>query len=112
MKQVIIVRQDLKMPKGKMAAQVAHASVEAVLVSDEQIVEEWRGEGMKKVVLKVPSRKELFIYYKKAKKERLNLSIIKDAGRTFLKPGTVTCVAIGPNEEGEINPIINDLKLL
>ncbi len=43
-KQVILVRQDLKLPKGKMAAQVAHASVEAVLKSDKKTVESWRDE--------------------------------------------------------------------
>ena len=53
MKQVILVRHDLKLPKGKMAAQVAHASIEAVLRSSPDLVKSWRAQGMKKAVLKV-----------------------------------------------------------
>ena len=52
-KQVILVRQDLKMPKGKLAAQVAHASVEATLKSGKDKIHTWRYGGMKKVVLKL-----------------------------------------------------------
>ena len=58
-KQVILVRQDLKLPKGKLAAQAAHASVEAVLRSDEEMVKRWRMEGMAKIVIKVKDEKEL-----------------------------------------------------
>ena len=53
MKQVILIRQDLKMPKGKLATQVAHASVEATLRSDKEKIKEWRKQGMKKIILKV-----------------------------------------------------------
>ena len=52
LKQVILVRHDLKLPKGKLSAQVAHASVEAVLKSEKDKVKEWRTSGQKKVVLK------------------------------------------------------------
>ena len=57
MKQIILVRQDLKLQKGKMAAQVAHASIEAVLKSDKEKIDGWRVAGMKKVVLKVSDEK-------------------------------------------------------
>ena len=62
LKQVILVRQDLKLPKGKLAAQVAHASTECVLKSYKDDISKWRQEGMKKVVLKVGSEKDLFKY--------------------------------------------------
>ena len=52
-KQVIIMRQDLNLPKGKMAAQAAHAAVEAAHKSDKEKVKHWRDAGQKKVVLKV-----------------------------------------------------------
>ena len=52
LKQVIIIRQDLKLPKGKMSVQTAHASVEAVLRSDKEKVREWRQSGLAKIVLK------------------------------------------------------------
>ena len=53
MKQVILVRQDLKLPKGKLSSQVAHASVDAVLKSKKESIDEWKKQGMKKIVLKV-----------------------------------------------------------
>ena len=52
-KQIIIVRQDLQLSKGKMSAQVAHASVDALLKSDKDDVTKWHTQGMKKSVLKV-----------------------------------------------------------
>ena len=54
-KQVILVREDLKLPKGKLAAQSSHASVDATLKSDKKIVNSWKKEGAKKVILKVKS---------------------------------------------------------
>jgi PTH2 family peptidyl-tRNA hydrolase len=112
LKQVILVRTDLKLPKGKLAAQAAHASVEAVLNSDNKIVQEWRSEGMKKSVLKVTDDKELKSFFIKAKEENLKVALINDAGRTFLKPGTTTCLGIGPDEEEKIDSVTGSLKLL
>lgn len=111
-KQAILVVQDLKLSKGKLAVQVAHASVEAVLESNYRIVDEWHLTGMKKSVLKVKDKKELFVYKNKAKKAGLTYAVIKDAGRTQLKPGTVTCMAIGPDDEEKIDEITKELKLL
>ncbi|PIZ51686.1 aminoacyl-tRNA hydrolase [Candidatus Woesearchaeota archaeon CG_4_10_14_0_2_um_filter_33_13] len=111
-KQVILVRQDLKLPKGKLAAQAAHASVEAVLKSDASIVKAWRKIGMAKIVVKVADEKELIKYFQKAKDEGLVASLITDAGRTVVEPGTRTCAAIGPDEEEKIDLITKDLSLL
>ncbi len=107
-KQVILVREDLKLDKGKMAAQVAHASVEAALKSDKEIVRKWRASGMKKVVLKVRDKKELFSF----KQNELKTAVITDAGRTSIKPGTVTCLAIGPDEEEKIDKLTGKLKMM
>ena len=111
-KQVILIRQDLKLPKGKAAAQVAHASVEAVLKSDKKLVSTWRDEGMAKIVLKVKDQKELIKYFQQAKDEGLTTSLITDAGKTVIAPGTKTCVGIGPDEEEKIDHITENLKLL
>ena len=111
-KQVILVRSDLKMPKGKIAAQAAHASVDAVLKADKDIVRSWRSEGMKKIALKVSSKEELFKYIQEAKDLGLVTSVITDAGKTVVAPGTVTCGAIGPDKEVEVDKVISDLKLL
>ncbi len=68
-KQVILVRQDLKLPKGKLAVQVAHASLDAALKSDKKTVEKWKVQGAKKVVLKVADEKDLFKYMSMAENE-------------------------------------------
>ncbi|MBW2965704.1 peptidyl-tRNA hydrolase Pth2 [Candidatus Woesearchaeota archaeon] len=112
MKQVILVRQDLKLPKGKLAAQAAHASVEAVFNSDKKKVDEWRSEGQKKVVLKVADEKELLKYMQEAKDNGLKTALITDAGKTVIAPGTKTCVGIGPDEEGKIDEVTGKLKMV
>lgn len=111
-KQVILVRQDLKLPKGKACVQSSHASVDAVLKSDKNIVNSWRMEGMAKVVLKVKDEKELLKYFQMAKNEGLTASLITDAGKTVVMPGTKTCVAIGPDKEEEVDKVTGQLALL
>jgi len=112
MKQVILVRQDLKMPKGKLATQCSHASVGAVLKSKKTMISEWSNSGSKKSVLKVKGLDELKKYYEKAKKSKLTVSLVNDAGKTFFKKPTITCFAIGPDREEKIDRITKDLHLL
>lgn len=112
LKQVIIVRSDLKLPKGKMAAQVAHASVTAVLKSSNDKVGPWYNSGMKKIVLKIENEKELFKLQNDAKAAGLVASIITDAGKTVVAPGTVTCMGIGPDSEEKIDSICSNLKMM
>jgi len=111
-KQVILVRQDLKMPKGKMAAQVAHASLEAALKAKKEMLEAWRAEGSKKVVLKVSDEEELLKYKAMADREGLKTALIRDAGLTFLEVGTMTCLGIGPESEGKIDKVTRKLKMM
>jgi len=112
MKQVIIVIKGLKMDTGKTAAQSSHASVEATLKSEKEKVEEWKDEGMKKVVLKVESEEELLKLKKEAEKLKLVTALVKDAGRTFFKKPTITCLAIGPDDEEKIDRVTGKLKML
>ena len=111
-KQVIIIRQDLKLPKGKAAAQAAHASVKAVMNSDKKIVQEWNEEGMAKIVLKTENEKSLLKLLQEAKDQGIKTAMITDAGKTVVTPGTKTCIAIGPDEEGKIDEITGSLKLI
>ena len=111
-KQVIIVRQDLKLPKGKLASQVAHASTESVLRSHKDDISKWRSEGMKKVVLKVEDKKELFKYKQLAEDNSLVTALITDAGKTVVEPGTMTCVGIGPDKEEKIDKVTGNLKMV
>ena len=112
MKQAIILRQDLQLPKGKAVSQGAHASVESVLKSPKDKVTAWRDSGMPKIVLKVKDLKELQMYNQLAKDAGLITALITDAGRTTVEPGTVTCLAIGPDKDEKIDKIIHELKLL
>ncbi|AXI25007.1 aminoacyl-tRNA hydrolase [Methanofervidicoccus sp. A16] len=114
-KQVIVVRTDLNMGKGKIASQACHASIEAFIKAQKEcpeVVEKWLREGQKKVVVKVNSEKELMEVFREACLEGLPCSLIRDAGRTQLTPGTCTAVAIGPEREERIDKITGRLKLL
>lgn len=111
-KQVILLRNDLKLPRGKTSSQVAHASVDCVLKSDKKIVDKWREQGGKKIVLKVADEKELLKYMSMAENEGLKTALIKDAGHTVLEPGTITCLGIGPDLEEKIDKVTGKLKMV
>lgn len=112
LKQVILVRQDLKMSKGKIAAQASHASVDCLLKSHKDIVDKWHKQGMKKVVLKVKDLAELKKYMALADRAGLASSIVADAGHTEVPAGTITCLGIGPDNEEKIDKVTGDLKML
>lgn len=111
-KQVILVRGDLKLPKGKLASQCSHASVEAMLKSHKDDIEKWKKKGMKKVVLKVKDLGELEDLKKKAEDKGLVIGLITDMGKTVVEPGTVTCLGIGPDTEEKIDKVTGKLKML
>ena len=113
-KQVIVVRTDLDMGKGKIAAQVGHACVmgaEQVRKSNPEWFSIW-WNGQEKVVLKVVNLKELEEIKRGAIEFDLPWSEITDAGQTPIAPGTTTCISIGPAPEEKIDKITGDLKLL
>jgi len=100
------------MGKGKLAAQAAHASIEAAFNSDSKTVEKWRKDGAGKIVLKVDSEKELIALQKQAAKAKLVSVLISDKGLTQIKPGSKTALGIGPDSETKIDKITGKLKLL
>lgn len=115
LKQAIIVRVDLKMGKGKIATQVAHASVSAAEETRKrsfELWEKWWKEGQCKVVLKVKSLPELLDLETEAIQIRLPHSLIRDRGLTQIPPGTVTCLGIGPALARKIDKITGKLQLL
>ncbi len=111
-KQVILVREDLKLPKGKLAAQCSHASVDTILKSDKKIIDLWKKEGGKKIVLKIKDEKELLKYKQIADDFGLKTALIIDAGHTVVEPGTKTCVGIGPDEDEKIDRVSGKLKMV
>jgi len=109
--QYIVVNSSLGMGKGKIAAQASHAAVEVLNKVDDDVVEEWKSCGMKKVVLKVKSTEELLELFEKAKR-KLPCALITDAGHTQIDPGSKTCFACGPVDEKEGEKYFKELKLL
>lgn len=129
-KQIIVVRKDLNMRKGKMCAQVAHASFKVFLdLSNIQRLpssttvkfttransawEEWLTGQFTKVVVSCDSDDELMGIHQDALNHDLPCSMIVDSGKTeFNGVPTKTCVAIGPAEAEEIDKITGHLKLI
>ncbi|MFH1722574.1 MAG: peptidyl-tRNA hydrolase Pth2 [Candidatus Altiarchaeota archaeon] len=109
-KQVIVVRKDLNLSKGKLSAQVAHAAVTAAGKSP--FKGQWIHQGQKKSVLACEDEAGLRELKKAAEDARLPCALIEDAGRTHLSPGTTTCLGIGPAPTEEIDKITGHLKLL
>ena len=134
-KQVIIARKDLKMNRGKLAAQVAHASMAVILdMMEKSIIDDfannyhftkreiqyennsflakWLDKQFAKVVLKVNSEEELEYFYNKAKELNLPTSLIEDSGYTQFKgQKTKTTCAIGPCDPEVLDKLTGELKL-
>lgn len=111
MKQAIVARTDLGMGRGKLAAQVAHASLSAYEDADDRTRTAWKGSGQKKVVLKGRGESELFDLADRAEREGLPHAVVRDAGHTQLEPGTVTALAVGPGEDDAVDRVTGDLSL-
>ncbi|MCU0859841.1 MAG: peptidyl-tRNA hydrolase Pth2 [Thermoplasmata archaeon] len=113
-KLVIVVRDDLKMSGGKLAAQVAHAAVSCALEAKAKRAawfSAWYAEGQRKVVLKAKDVEELRALGDRAARAGLPKALITDAGLTELPPNTTTCLGIGPAPEEQIDPITGNLPL-
>jgi PTH2 family peptidyl-tRNA hydrolase len=133
-KQVIVIRTDLNMRKGKMCAQAAHASMKVLLdkiynseltysgyrrdwileiEKEETYLKEWIEGRFVKIVVGCNSEQELDELYNKAKEKHLLCSLIVDSGLTeFHGIPTKTCIAIGPAYPNDIDEITKNLKLL
>ena len=112
MKQAIIVRKDIKMGKGKLAAQCCHASVGSFEKTSSDIIRKWKNDGCAKIVLKVQSLDELFILREIALENNISNFLVTDAGRTQLPTSNITCLGICPDTDENIDKVIKDLKLL
>ncbi len=111
----IITRADLKLSKGKLAAQAAHAAVDAAFTSSKVAAKQladWRANGARKIVVVARNLEHLKRIYGEARADGLVAEMISDAGHTEIPAGTVTVVAIGPAERDEVDAIIGSLPLL
>lgn len=111
MKQAIIARTDIGMGQGKLAAQVAHASLSAYEKADSQLRNQWKQGGQKKVVLKGTSERQLHELAEIADRDGIPNAIIRDAGHTQLEPGTVTALAVGPAGDDRVDSVTGELSL-
>jgi len=123
-KQVIVMRTDLNMRKGKMIAQGAHASLafmtrrlerhpSSFQLSLSKAEQEWLETSFAKVCVKATSEEQLLEIYQKAKQAGLQAHLVTDSGKTeFHGVPTNTCLAIGPDYSNKIDPITGDLTLL
>ncbi len=111
-KMIFLVRTDLKMEKGKIASQVAHAAIVSFINSNDTIKLEWLKKGQKKIVLKVRDFEELIKYKEKANKSGIKMFFIRDAGKTQVKEGEITVASTEIEESEKLDRIFKDLKLL
>jgi peptidyl-tRNA hydrolase, PTH2 family len=112
-KLTIVVRADLGMGRGKIAAQASHAAVAAALASiGSADFRAWLRDGQPKVVLRASSGEQLDLIAGQASAASLPVQVIHDAGRTQVTEGTPTCCAIGPAQAGRIDAITGELPLL
>jgi PTH2 family peptidyl-tRNA hydrolase len=114
-KQVIVMRTDLKMSRGKIAAQAGHAAVSAAEEARKNCSDWWKAwiaEGQCKIAVRVESEQELLELEEKAKQSKLPSALIVDRGLTELPPDTITCLGIGPAPSTQIDAITGKLPLL
>jgi len=114
-KQALVVRTDIKMSSGKIAAQAAHASLESYKKASSKKklwVKVWEACGCKKVVLAVDSLEKLKSLQETASSLRLPNALISDAGFTEVKSGTITALGIGPAPDAEIDKVTGRLETL
>lgn len=112
---VLVTRADLKLSKGKLAAQCAHASMECAILSKKhspRTLDSYRRRGARKIVCKTSDEVSLRKILSRAKKAGLICYLVKDAGHTEIPPGTETVVGIGPGPRSDIDKITGDLPLV
>jgi PTH2 family peptidyl-tRNA hydrolase len=132
-KQYIIVRTDLPMNAGKLAAQAGHAVMkvffdkfehtkvvdkvgenpeDVFLFRPSEEEKQWIKGKFTKITKKVKNESQLLKVYEQAKAAKLNVSLVKDAGLYGLEGENYTCIAIGPNYVEDCEPVVGKLRLL
>lgn len=113
-KQVIVFRSDLKLSKGKIAAQAGHAAVSAAEECRKHHKgwwEAWLNEGQRKIAVKVKTEKEMLEIKRQAHEFGLPVALIVDRGLTEIPPDTTTCLGIGPAPAHIVDRITGRLQL-
>mmetsp|Transcript_9667 Transcript_9667/g.17810 ORF Transcript_9667/g.17810 Transcript_9667/m.17810 type:complete len:279 (+) Transcript_9667:125-961(+) len=111
-KMVMCVNMDLKMGKGKIAAQCCHACLGSFRRAPEKYVRPWARSGQPKIAVKCKDVSELEDLAATAQELNLPYYLVADAGRTQIAAGSRTVCAIGPAPKEVIDLITGHLKLL
>lgn len=114
-KQILVFRSDLKLSKGKIAAQAGHAAISAAEEARKLHKTWWRAwisEGQRKIAVKVRTEKEVLDLEIQAKELSLPSALIVDRGLTEITPDTITCLGIGPAPAEEVDKLTGRLPLL
>ena len=112
MKQVIVVNRSLELPAGKLAAQAAHAAVGAFLAASSEAQVAWLEAGMPKIVVYASDEQAILALEQAAHQNQIPACLIRDAGRTVVSPGTITCLGIGPAAAKGIDSLTGALPLV
>lgn len=117
MKMVLVVRSDLKMTTGKIAAQCVHAALGACRLAEEKdgfgdMYSYWLESGERTVCLRCESEAQLNDLERQAEVNGIIAYVVMDAGRTQVECGSRTVLAIGPHFDSSVNAITGKLKLL
>lgn len=111
LKQVIVLRENLDISKGKQISQACHASLKSYKKTEAESQKNWEDQGSKKVVVDI-GEDDLKKRLNRAKTLQIPAALVKDAGLTEVEPGTVTALGVGPAEEDKIDKVTGDLKLI
>lgn len=114
-KMVLVVRTDLGMTKGKIAAQCGHATLacyKTLLATNPQLLRHWERTGQAKIALQCSSEEELLTLQAVAQSLNICARSIQDAGRTQIAAGSRTVLGIGPAPVRLVNEVTGKLKLL
>ena len=114
-KQVLVVRLDLEMGRGKAAVQCAHAAVSAAEEARSRLHSWWKSwmdEGQLKVALKVPDLESVLELERKGRSKGIPVHLVRDMGLTQVPPGTITCLGLGPAPAEVVDSLTGNLALL
>ncbi|KAI2632430.1 PTH2-domain-containing protein [Hypoxylon sp. NC1633] len=122
-KLVLVVRTDLGMTKGKIAAQCSHATLACYKTMsraarrnpaspEARLLQRWERRGQAKIAVQTKSQDSLLELQRKAVSLGITAEVIQDAGRTQIDPGSLTVLGVGPAPKSVIDKVTGGLKLL
>ncbi|KAK4077814.1 uncharacterized protein Triagg1_3508 [Trichoderma aggressivum f. europaeum] len=119
-KLVLVVRTDLGMTKGKIAAQCSHATLACYKAlaradpasAERKVLARWERFGQAKIAVQIKSQAEMLELRGKARAMGLTAEVIQDAGRTQIEAGSMTVLGVGPGPKSLVDKVTGDLKLL